>query len=202
MGFGLAGAMMGLGQGIQEWADAKQKEIADEKKRAQGLVDAKELAKYKSDLAAGRKGGGSAGASKIGLTSDEKKTIDAAFNESDWDAMGPEGKLAAYRYAEDMKREAAAAGTKLTSTDLATAVRSGASRGDAEKTEKGIPLWPFDNRTTLEKGAGEYTGKFGASAAVQANPPTSAIEALKQNPNLSDQFDAKYGKGASAQYLQ
>jgi hypothetical protein len=35
-----------------------------------------------------------------------------------------------------------------------------------------------------------------------SNIPAPAIDALKKNPSLADQFDQKYGKGASAKYLQ
>lgn len=41
-----------------------------------------------------------------------------------------------------------------------------------------------------------------APAASRSAPPSAAIEHLRKNPSLRDQFDAKYGAGASAQFLK
>lgn len=40
-------------------------------------------------------------------------------------------------------------------------------------------------------------GRPGAAAS----PPASAVDYLRKNPALKDQFEAKYGRGSSAQYL-
>lgn len=52
-------------------------------------------------------------------------------------------------------------------------------------------------RRELERAMGTTPIGGASSAAI----PQSAIDYLKKNPNLSAQFDAKYGAGASAKYL-
>lgn len=45
--------------------------------------------------------------------------------------------------------------------------------------------------------------KYGTSSTPQsASIPQAAIDHLRRNPNLADQFDQKYGGGASVQYLK
>jgi len=57
---------------------------------------------------------------------------------------------------------------------------------------KALPLW---------KANGRAGGATGGAAAPRATPNQSQIEMLRKNPAMARDFDAKFGEGASAQYL-
>lgn len=52
------------------------------------------------------------------------------------------------------------------------------------------------------KSAGAGAAPAGGAAAAANAVPQGAIDHLRQNPKLAQQFDAKFGAGASAQYLK
>jgi hypothetical protein len=46
-----------------------------------------------------------------------------------------------------------------------------------------------------------FTTTRAPTVATSTGIPQAAVNALKQNPNLLADFEAKYGKGSASQYL-
>jgi hypothetical protein len=66
------------------------------------------------------------------------------------------------------------------------------------------PMFAPDDRQALEQVAGGAGGSSGGGVGVAnaaSGPPPGAIQALRSNPALRDQFEAKYGQGSSASVL-
>lgn len=69
---------------------------------------------------------------------------------------------------------------------------------EAALPQAAIPL-PLAATTAAMRQTGQEIGQQATSLPV---PPQSAIEMLRNNPNLAKEFDAKYGAGSSKRYLK
>lgn len=179
MSFILAGAVSGLGSGIQKFADEKRKEIAAQKARQDKMDDAKELYDYKLGRKAGAassggrsgssggKGGPSGGGAGVATLTDDERDFVLAQNGFDWevdkgDPMVSELILAGER----IKGEA---GGKISPGLLAKRVSPLVRRSD-ERVDGG-----FMGTDTINKGAGPIIGVEGNDPrGVAPNPLNQA----------------------------
>ena len=91
-------------------------------------------------------------------------------------------------------KELVAEGLKPGSPEFQEALRNKRSE-DPWVVVPGIGVY---NRADLQRAAGQATG---GTITTPPNIPMDAVNYLKQNPNLRDAFDRKYGAGASDRIL-
>lgn len=63
------------------------------------------------------------------------------------------------------------------------------------------PRWQMLPDGRLAQIGGYQQPKGGGQTSIDSGPPTSAVDYLRKNPSLRDQFNAKYGAGAAERAL-
>lgn len=133
------------------------------------------------------------------LRSIQVKTAQLAYDRAVDEAKIPASVMKSF----DAKREAFKSGEQALAKSMAegnfdeksAGVQALLAKQDTLAADMAALMKPYmpKGEKSVDPGGGEKT--FIA-------PPDSAIKALSQNPKLADQFDAKYGKGASEKVLE
>ncbi|MDE4303641.1 hypothetical protein PXK30_09510 [Phaeobacter gallaeciensis] len=229
MSFAFAGALQGLGGGLMKVAEDRRK-LADDllkmEKKAEldkDVAESRAASKARHRKGGTGSGGSSGGRSGRALSNTESDNLarlykDYAENgafEGEAPGLGAfetrveqlikeEGSLA--KAAERARGEWGS--TEVTSTELKERHPLSPARlwDDDGKYEETTSSLKYGFRGAMEGGssgnaAPAAPAASAPSAAAPSGIPSAAIEALKANPNLREQFDAKYGQGAAASIL-
>ncbi|GAB5434809.1 MAG: hypothetical protein EpisKO_41790 [Epibacterium sp.] len=224
MSYAFAGALQGLGGALMKVGEDRRKQAQDLLKMEADHENKLELASQNAALKAKPKSGGSSGGSNgRALSNTEsdnlsrlyKNYVEAGAFEGEAPSLGEfetrveqlirkEGSLA--KAAERARGEWGS--EEVTSTEMKDLHPLNPRRlwDEDGKYEETTSSLKYGFRGAMEGGssgnaAPAAPAATAPSAAAQSGIPSAAIEALKANPNLREQFDAKYGQGAAASIL-
>lgn len=226
MSYAFAGALQGLGGALMKVGEDRRKQANDLIKMDEDHQNKLELASQTVALKAKAKsggGGGSSGGGGRALSNTESDNLSRLYKnyveEGAFDGEAPslgefetrveqlirqEGSLA--KAAERARGEWGS--EEVTSTEMKDLHPLNPRRlwDEDGKYEETTSTLKYGFRGAMEGGssgaaAPAAPAASAPSAAAQSGIPSAAIEALKANPNLREQFDAKYGQGAAASIL-